>query len=311
MRTALFHRSEHLLKSKLSPPLSACIICGAPFAGSPIATLQRSPDVFLLRCPKCHACTGSRMPTDTALDDYYSKYFQPAAPKITHDSPGRFARHIASFVRLPKKEITITDFGGGDGSLAYALAEILCERGCTSAEIIVIDYPDAIAWRDPRITVRSARPGSPVPPSDVTLASAVLEHLPDPLSALKQMFAALKPTSAKDSPMCDTESSGILYVRTPAMAGFMKLARAFGQELDFTFPAHLHDLGQRFWENILTLVPDGTYFEILHSAPSLVETDFRYHPWHTIAARVAKAPWRLFGQSYTLVGGWEIVFRRK
>ena len=121
MRTALFHRSEHLPESKLSPPLSACIICGAQFARSPIATLQHSPDVFLLHCPNCHACTGSRMPTDAALNDYYSKYFQPAAPKITHDSPGRFARHISSFICAPKKELTITDFGVGDGSLADAL----------------------------------------------------------------------------------------------------------------------------------------------------------------------------------------------
>jgi transcription elongation factor Elf1 len=310
MRTALFHRSEHLPESKLSPPLSACIICGTSFADSAIAKLQRSPDIFLLRCPNCHACTGSRMPTDAALSDYYSKYFEPVSAKITHDSPARVARHIASFVRAPKKEMTITDFGGGGGSLAYAIAGILCERGCASAEITVIDYADSIPSRDPRITVRSARPGSPIPDSDVILASAVLEHLPQPLSSLKELLAGLKRTSGKDAQR-GTDTSGILYIRTPAVAGFMKLARVFGQQLDFTYPAHLHDLGQGFWENVLTFVPDGADFEILHSAPSLVETDLRHHPWHTLAARLAKAPWRFFGRKYTLVGGWEIVFRRK
>jgi hypothetical protein len=91
----------------------------------------------------------------------------------------------------------------------------------------------------------------------------------------------------------------------------MRLAGTFGQKLDFTFPAHLHDFGQHFWENVLKIVPEGDEFEILHSAPSLVETDFRTHPWHTLAAHLAKAPWRIFGRRYTLVGGWEIVFRRK
>ena len=238
------------------------------------------------------------MPKADVLKKYYGSYFAPAAPKVTLDSPPRFARHIASFVREPKTHLAITDFGGGDGTLAYSLARILCHRGCLSAEITVVDYAESLIPQDHRITIRSAPPHSPVPPSNVILASAVLEHIPDPLAALVRLFAALRP-------------SGILYIRTPAVAGFMRLAEAFGQKLDFTFPAHLHDFGQRFWENILSLVPDGYDFEILRSSPSLVETDFRHHPLHTVAAHAAKAPWRLLGRNYTLVGGWEIVFRRK
>lgn len=273
------------------------MICGTSFAKE-IARIQQSPDVFLLYCPKCHACSASRMPTPEALGEYYTDYFQPSAPKITHDSPARFARHIASFVREAKMEMAITDFGGGDGTLAYSLARILCDRGCPAAVVSVVDYAGSLISEDERIAVCSVRPSSPINPSDVILASAVLEHLPDPLSSLKQLLAALKP-------------SGVLYIRTPAVAGFMRLAEVVGQELDFTFPAHLHDFGQRFWENILGLIPDGNTFEILHSAPSLVETDFRHHPWHTVAAQIAKAPWRLLGPRYGLVGGWEIVLTRK
>lgn len=298
MRVALYHRSAHVPEAKLSPPRTACVICGTAFANSPIATIQHSPAVFLLCCPNCHVCTASRMPKPEALNEYYANYFEHSSPKVTHDSPARFARHIASFFARPKPRPAITDFGGGDGTLAYTLAQILCESGCSSADITVVDYVQPMISDDERTTVCASPPNSPIPPSDIILASAVLEHIQDPLSSLRKLFAVLNP-------------SGILYARTPAVAGFMRLAQTFGQRLDFTFPAHLHDFGQLFWENILNLLPNGSEFEILHSAPSLVETDFRHHPWHTVAAHLAKAPWRLLGRKYTLVGGWEIVFRRK
>jgi SAM-dependent methyltransferase len=182
--------------------------------------------------------------------------------------------------------------------MAYSLAQILANRGCSSIEINVVDYVECVASRDPRISIQAQRPGAPIPVADVILASAVLEHLTDPMESLTQLFRAL----GRD---------GLLYIRTPAVAGFLELATACGRQLDFTFPAHLHDFGQRFWENILNLIPNGSEFEILHSAPSLVETDFRRHPWHTLAAHIAKAPWRVLGERYTLVGGWEIVFTRK
>jgi len=298
MRAALYHRSAHVPDSKLSPPVTACVICGLPFANRPIAQIQQSPDVFLLHCIQCHACTASRIPTVDTLEDYYSGYFEQSGPKITHDSPARFARHISAFICAKQEKRSITDFGGGDGTLGYSLARILCQHSCSSVDVTVVDYPEPRISRDERIRVLQVHPGSPMLPSDIVLASAVLEHLPDPLTALKQLFAALEP-------------SGILYARTPAVAGFMKLATACRQHLDFTFPAHLHDFGQRFWENILSLIPGGSEFEILHSAPSLVETDFRRHPWLTLAAHVAKAPWQVLGRRYDLVGGWEIVFRRR
>lgn len=298
MRTALYHRSAHLPEPKLTPPLTACAICGSRFAGSPIAKIQRSPDVILLRCPRCHACSASRMPTPDALTEYYANYFRPSAPKITHDSPERFARHIASFICEPRRDMAITDFGGGDGGMAYSLAQILTNRGCSSVEINVVDYVECIGSRDPRITINAQRPSAPIPASDVIIASAVLEHLTDPMESLTQLFGAL----GRDA---------LLYIRTPAVAGFLELATACGRQLDFTFPAHLHDFGQKFWENILKLIPNGREFEILRSAPSLVETDLRHHPLHTVAAHIAKAPWRLLGRKYTLVGGWEIVFQHK
>ena len=238
------------------------------------------------------------MPNPDALNEYYANYFRGEGPKITHDSPERFARHIASFIREPRRDMAITDFGGGDGNMAYSVAQILANRGCSSIAISVIDHVACVVSRDPRIAIETQRPGAAIPGSDIIIASAVLEHLTNPLEALAQLFRAL----GRD---------GLLYIRTPAVAGILKWATACGRPLDFTFPAHLHDFGQRFWENILRLIPDGREFEVLHSAPSLVETDFCHHPWHTVAAHVAKAPWHVLGRRYTLVGGWEIVFQRK
>ena len=47
-----------------------------------------------------------------------------------------------------------------------------------------------------------------------------------------------------------------LYARTPYMLPFMKMV-GFGM----TYPAHVHDLGDRFWGKFTDMVddPDGDY----------------------------------------------------
>lgn len=94
------------------------------------------------------------------------------------------------------------------------------------------------------------------------------------------------------------------------MAPIIRAASHLGLRVDFNYPAHLHDMGQAFWERLLTSLRLTADFQLVSSRPSIVETEFSVHPWQTSMAYLFKLPWSLFGHFYTMVGGWEAVFRR-
>ncbi len=79
--------------------------------------------------------------------------------------------------------------------------------------------------------------------------------------------------------------------------------------MDFTYPAHLHDLGRGFWNGILGRLALDSQYRIRHSATSIVETVFSEAPVRTVAAHALKLPSHLF-PSWPFVGGWEVVFER-
>jgi hypothetical protein len=84
-----------------------------------------------------------------------------------------------------------------------------------------------------------------------------------------------------------------------------------GWRVDFTYPAHVHDLGPAFWNRILSYLPvDRTEFEIRAAGPSPVETAFRAAPLRTAAGYALKAPGYVLGSRYPFVGGWEVFIRR-
>lgn len=73
---------------------------------------------------------------------------------------------------------------------------------------------------------------------DIVIASAIVEHIPYPRQVILGLLSALSP--------------GVrAYFRTPAMASLIKLAARFGVAIDFIYPAHVHDMGQPLWENLL------------------------------------------------------------
>ena len=80
---------------------------------------------------------------------------------------------------------------------------------------------------------------------------------------------------------------------------------------DFTYPAHVHDLGKRFWEGLtgrLGFAPGD--LDLIHSRPSIVESGLQASPLRTIAAYLLKSPWYLLPNTYPYVGGWEVVYFR-
>ena len=128
------------------------------------------------------------------------------------------------------------------------------------------------------------------------IASAVIEHHPRPRILLRDLLQCI-------------EKGGFFYARTPYIFPIMKLFKPVGVRVDFTYPAHIHDLGQGFWVSYFTEDQSGE-FQILKSRPSIVQTTISKHFLNTVTAHLFKSPWYLFGKSYKYVGGWEIFVRK-
>jgi 2-polyprenyl-3-methyl-5-hydroxy-6-metoxy-1,4-benzoquinol methylase len=303
--TTVSHISIHLDESKLQPPESECPFCGFSMRQQ-IFVLQKKPEVLLLKCATCHAASASRMPTDDALKGYYDSYYKPpidsaANSEVTFDDPMRFGKHLADII-LPYKSLkylSILDFGGGDGSIANSLAMQLLKRGVSGVKITVIDYnKKTVKPQDCRISINKVAGLEDIGSLySIVIASAIIEHLSKPQKTINSLLNCL-------------EDEGIFYVRTPYVAPIMKICGFMGIKWDFTYPAHIHDLGQDFWETYFNKKLSIGDFQILESRPSIVETTIAKYFLRTVASYSLKFPWHFIGRRYKLVGGWEIFVRK-
>jgi SAM-dependent methyltransferase len=303
--TTTYHRSQHLGAAELLPESAGCPWCGGRDR-VPLSRLQERPDVDLLECRGCHACSASLMPTEATLAAYYGSYYDDenfkagAGAKVTIGDPRRMGRSLARWMesRATLQAIRILDFGGGDGTVAAKAAAELLRAGVIShAHVTVVDYNDETAHSpNPQIEIERFRDLDEIPARefDVVMASAVLEHIPDGRRAVDRLLELVRP-------------GGVFYARTPQMAAFVRLADRLGLRLDFTYPGHVHDLGQRFWEDLFNSPAMAAQFGIVLSKPSLVEACFRQAPLRALLVHACKLPWYLLGRRWSFVGGWEIV----
>jgi len=298
---------RHLEDAELEQERAECPVCGARDRRPRVFLVQPDPDVHLLRCPRCHACSASRMPRPEVLDDFYRDYYERRGSEhqFVFAAPARFARHVLR--RLPAAAfgdvVRILDFGGGDGTLSKTFGEELlaADRG-RRIEITLVDFNDPVAAGDPRIALQHQRPGTPIEGSfDLVLASGVLEHIVDARAAIDTLYAALNP-------------GGFFYARTPYMMPFTHLFR----RLDITFPNHVHDMGSPFWNRFAATF--GWDVRVLRSAPSIVESGFLRAPVRTLAAFALKlpahverllSPARRVRRLWHLVAGWEVIFQKR
>lgn len=307
LKATLFHQSAHLLDQDLLEPSDFCSFCEST-QRTPVANLQERPDVVLLHCKNCHASSASRMPKPETLSKYYSRYydsFDDKDEKITLNAPDRMAYHIVRHAKpalgdLNGRDISILDYGGGDGSISAKIAHELIMLGAAKVSISLIDYnKSTIETSDNRIQI--FRPDDLTEISDKTMhlvvASAVLEHIPEPRRILAKLLASLK-------------QDGIFYARTPYVTPLSKIAKSINIKFDFTYPAHVHDLGARFWNNVINILPLEGEFRVIRSTPSIVETTFKQHFLRTLIAHTLKLPGYAFKEAYGLVGGWEVFIRR-
>ena len=119
VKGVIFHKSLHLDDSQLVSLNSECPFCGSNQRKA-VCVLQDNPQVLLLECTNCNAASASRMPSSTALTEYYRDYyvsniFSDFEEQITFDSSKRFGNYLAAKFNqyLNKSHIRILDFGGG------------------------------------------------------------------------------------------------------------------------------------------------------------------------------------------------------
>jgi 2-polyprenyl-3-methyl-5-hydroxy-6-metoxy-1,4-benzoquinol methylase len=246
------------------------------------------------------------MPIDDALREYYSSYYESpiyggSRENVAFDDPRRFAKHLTHTILKYQTDsnVSILDFGGGDGSISYAVALELLKKGVDLVKITIIDYDDkTVLSRDSRISINKlSSPEDTRSLYNIVIASAIIEHLPRPKEPLISLLNHLK-------------NGGIFYARTPYVVPFAKLCGLIGVKWDFTYPAHVHDLGQDFWETYFKEKTSLGNFRILESKPSIVDSTLGKHFLRTITAYSLKAPWYLLGRKYKWVGGWEIFVRK-
>ncbi len=307
VQAAIGNPSRHMLEEQLGSVLLRCPICNADEIESRLE-LQFKPDVSLLRCRGCAAGFVSRMPTAEALREYYASYYDMAKYRDLGEShvhfsmPQRLGRHILRQVKLqPRSAVQrLFDFGGGDGTIAIFVGQQILAAGyAKQVDITVVDYAAPRPVHDARLSISGVREAASLEENDfdIGIASASLEHVPDLRGCLSRLLKAVR-------------AGGNLYVRVPYVEPVIRLARSFGLNIDFCYPAHLYDLGETFWRRILATMGLTGCYAIRSSRPSIVESTLGSAPVRTIAAYTLKAPWWLLGERYGLVGGWEAVIER-
>ena len=296
------------LNRELLVPTTVCGCCGGD-KFQKLIPLFKDPDVNYIRCERCSAVTYDNIYSQQGIDaiyqndDYYAEFQASGTSKVTFFGPERIANHILKHIDLPsspEKTVSILDFGGGDGQIACLLGKLLLDkRKCQKVEVVVVDYNESLyPVDDERISISRVFPLDDVKSGfDIVIASAVIEHLPEPRSFLKMLFDAAK----KD---------GFLYFRTPYVFPLFRLLRKFGVRYDTAFPQHIWDLGQDWWNRADSIIgyPSGKV-KLIRSCPSIVEKSYRVDFFGALAAHIMKSVWYIT-HKWQYVGGWEAIFRK-
>lgn len=304
MSTEICHKTLRLEESDLDNQDSCCSACNNARGTVVEVVVQREPDVMYMTCDHCGASSVSRMPTDSYLHAYYASYYNSHDKNVTFRGEERFARHILQLIPVNELQgsIRILDFGGGDGSLAYALAcQVKKSRQDCDIHICVVDYgTDNIATNE--FKIQYCRDISEISGTfNIVIASAVLEHIKYPHKIIDKLFSVL------DKP-------GFFYARTPFSLPFKKVFPNF----ELSYPMHLHDMGNVYWDRFVDTYNIADCI-LLNSQPSIVSTEFSNAALVTAVAYALKLPARierrLSGRRgkqlfWPFVGGWEAIIGR-
>lgn len=245
------------------------------------------------------------MPRADVLESYYAGYYDGHERDVTFSAPLRFAGHLVR--GLPPvsfgEAVRILDYGGGDGSLAKAVASRLIALGrAHAADVRVVDFTLREAYQSGGIRMRYQTPDVRIAAEyDLVLVSAILEHIPSLRPVLQTLHTAIA-------------ADGFFYARTPYALPFTR----FFPRLDLAYPAHVHDMGSEFWNRFRETFEWDV--RVIVSRPSVIAGSLAADPVRTLAAAILKAPAHLENwfsprsrarRTWNLVGGWEVLLQKK
>ncbi|MGB1206131.1 MAG: methyltransferase domain-containing protein [Chitinophagales bacterium] len=298
----IYNKVIHLKEEELEKAFKKCPFCDSEKSKT-IGIVQESPLVKALVCKSCHLGYADRQPFQSILDEYYINYFD--ATRNTTIKKELLIKHLIAACSIVNQEyevFNILDFGGGDGSIGYGLAQhILANNKIEKINIYVID-PNFIAIENnnAKISIYNS-PSIEAIPSDekanFVIASAILEHVKGPRKIITQLFDVMQP-------------SAMFYARTPYIFPFKSLFKKVGINLSIQYPGHLFDMGNKFWSSILNTMKQENELQILVSRTSLVETSIEEGFFKWLVSHSFKMPSKFLNNHYHFVGGWEVVIMK-
>ena len=299
----IYNKTVHLEEGELENCFDSCPFCGSEKSRR-IGTIQKSPLISALVCKNCHLGYADRQPTQKVLNEYYANYYG-ISNRNTTIKKDLLIKHLSvhTIIGEEHEEFDILDFGGGDGSISYGLAQhILRTNKIKKINIYVID-PNFIKLENVNfnITIHNLSSIESIPANkkvDFVIASAILEHVKNPRETITQLFDVMKPSAR-------------FYARTPYIFPFKHLFNAIGINLTMDFPGHLFDMGNKFWDSILNTMNQEDDFQILISRTSLVETSIKESFFGWLISHTFKLPSKILKKHYHFVGGWELFIKKK
>jgi 2-polyprenyl-3-methyl-5-hydroxy-6-metoxy-1,4-benzoquinol methylase len=296
------HRQIIPPEDRLDESFSNCPLCHSDQTRR-IGSIHVVPEINVMACLNCHVGYIDRQPSESFLREFYTGYYGKDNRHTTID-PELLARHLfRHFGPLQEKSTrSILDFGGGDGSASEVIAARLLKLKIASkVNLCVVDYNAEAKVLSTPVQRTSYQTLESIPRTDkydMVIASAILEHVKDPGTVITGLLMKLEP-------------GGVFYARTPYMYPIYSGLKKVGIKMDLPYPAHLFDMGSRFWNSLLKTLDLTADFELIRSRTSLVESSLRRNPLRTAIAFIMKIPSYILPHSYPFVGGWEVFIRRK
>ena len=207
----------------------------------------------------------------------------------------------ARLSRCSEENPDLLDFGGGDADVAGRIANLLLEGGAAGVRIRIVGLQrrgSPVGFLGISLDRVESLEGVPEGSFDLVHCQCHPRDIPHPRRDLTSLLKALRP-------------GGVIYARTPSVVPLLKMFRLFGLAIGI----HVFRGTCTTWGEVSGArsrqLPLGGSIDVLDSRPALVETTLGIHPLRTIAAYLLKAPWRVLGSSYGLIGGWEVFFTRR